>query len=73
MSKLRNSKVKSHAAHPDADPHVEGVCHADEPQHQEHPHRLQEVVVEGEVQRRREQDGADQLALRRHETFDNTL
>ena len=73
MSKLRNSKAESCAAHPDADPHVERVGHADEPQHQEHAHRLQEVVVEREVQRRREQDGADQLSLRGHETFNNTI
>ena len=49
------------------DPHVERVGHPDHSQGQEHSDRLQEVIVEGEVQWGREEDGSDQLSLGRHE------
>ena len=55
-------------AHPIPDPHPEAVAHADESEEEEDTDTLEEVGVEGEVERRGKEDGSDQLALRRHET-----
>ena len=54
-------------AHPVPDPHPEAVAHADESEEEEDPDTLEEVGVEGEVERRRKEDGSDQLPLCRHE------
>ena len=53
--------------YPIADPHVERVRHADEAEREEDVDGLEEVGVELKVERGREQDGPDQLALGRHE------
>ena len=50
-------------SHPFLGPHVERVCHSDEAEREEHVDRLDEVAVKLEVQRRREEDRANQLAL----------
>ena len=53
---------------PQADPHVEGVGHADEAEGEEDSDRLEEIVVEGEIQGGREENGSHQLPLGGHET-----
>ncbi len=67
----RKSEIYKYAkllslTHPVPDPHGEWVCHADEPEYEEDVDRLEEVAEELEVVWRGEQDGAHQLALRRH-------
>ena len=46
-----------------ADPHVERVGHAHHSQGEEDTDRLEKVIVECEVKRRREEDGSYQLPL----------
>lgn len=51
------------SSHPLLGPHVKRVCHSDEAEREEHVDRLDEVAVKLEVERRREEDRANQLAL----------
>ena len=52
---------------PQADPHVEGVGHPDHSQGEEDSDRLEKVIVEGQVEGGREEDGPHQLTLGGHE------
>ena len=69
----RNSRNTFEGTYSVLDPHCEGVGHANKPKSEKDVDRLEKVAEELEVERRREEDGAHQLALRCHEPCSKSI